>query len=70
MKLWIALCLALCAEAETNADLKEQVRKTEIAFAKTMAERDAAAFTKFLSKEVVFMSGGKSLRGPQQVSDA
>ena len=68
MKLWIALLVALCAQAETNADLKEQVRKTEIAFAKTMADRDAPAFTKFLSKEVVFLSGGKSLRGPQQVS--
>ena len=43
------LCAALLfvagpARAETNAELKEQVRQTEIAFAKTMADRNPAAF--------------------------
>ena len=36
-----ALLLTSSAAAETNADLKEQVRKTEIAFAKTLADRNA-----------------------------
>jgi len=55
--------------AETNAERAEQVRKTEIAFAKTMADRDAAAFASFLSKETVFLSGGKADRGPREVAE-
>ncbi len=70
-----SICLALVAVAsfayaETNAELKEQVRKTEIAFAKTMADRDAAAFATFLAKDTIFMSNGRASRGPQQVADA
>jgi ketosteroid isomerase-like protein len=61
--------LAAPSWAETNADLKEQVRRTELAFAKTMADRDAAAFASFLSKETVFMSNGRATRGPQQVAE-
>jgi hypothetical protein len=48
----MAMALATSApmlRAETNDELREQVRKTEIAFAKTMADRDHAAFTKFLA---------------------
>jgi ketosteroid isomerase-like protein len=55
------------ATAQTNAELKEQVRQTEIAFAKTMADRDLAAFASFLDNETVFMSGGRATRGAQQV---
>ena len=65
------LLLALCASvavAQSNADLKEQVRKTEIAFAKTMADRDHAAFTTFLADETVFF-GAKVLRGAKAVAD-
>lgn len=70
-----SICLAFIvsasfAHAETNAELKEQVRKTEIAFAKTMADRDAAAFASFLAKDAIFMSNGRATRGPQQVADA
>ena len=57
------------ALAETNAELKEQVRKTEIAFAKTLADRDPAAFASFLAKETVFLSNGRVSRGPQQVAE-
>lgn len=58
--------------AETNADLQAQVRDTERAFAKTMADRDHAAFTSFLSEETVFFSGpkGTALRGKKAVADA
>jgi ketosteroid isomerase-like protein len=65
------LLLALCASvavAQSNADLKEQVRKTETAFAKTMADRDHAAFTSFLADETVFF-GAKVLRGAKAVAD-
>ena len=57
--------------AETNADLQAQVRDTERAFAKTMADRDHAAFTSFVSDEAVFFSGPKTvLRGRKTVADA
>jgi ketosteroid isomerase-like protein len=58
-----------CVFAETNTELKDQVRRTEIAFAKTMADRNPAAFRSFLSKETIFVSGGRALRGPEQVLD-
>src|SRR5689334_21039561 len=65
----LLLLFAGTVNAETNADLKEQVRRTEIAFAKTMADRDPAAFASFLSKETIFMSNGRATRGPQQVAE-
>src|ERR1039458_3449051 len=73
MTRWI-LCAALIfaaapAPAETNADLKEQVRQTEIAFAKTMADRNPTAFASFLAAETVFMSGGRATRGSAQVAE-
>jgi ketosteroid isomerase-like protein len=61
--------LAGPALAETNAELVEQVRQTEIAFAKTLADRNPAAFATFLSKETIFSSNGRVARGPQQVSE-
>jgi ketosteroid isomerase-like protein len=53
-----------------GADLQRQVADTERAFAKTMADRDHAAFASFLSDETIFFSGAKALRGKQQVADA
>ena len=52
-----------------DADLQRQVADTERAFAKTMADRDHAAFVSFLSDETIFFSGAKALRGKQQVAD-
>jgi ketosteroid isomerase-like protein len=52
-----------------NAELSRQVMETERAFAKTMADRDYAAFTSFLSQEAVFFSGTKVLRGRAQVAE-
>ncbi len=51
------------------ASLAEQVAATERAFAKTMADRDLAAFGRFISEEAVFVSGGNTLRGREQVID-
>jgi ketosteroid isomerase-like protein len=68
--LWVLLfAIAGYVNAETNAELKEQVRRTEIAFAKTLADRNPAAFRSFLSKETIFVSGGRPSRGPDQVLD-
>jgi ketosteroid isomerase-like protein len=51
-------------------DIQQVVADTERAFARTMAERDHAAFVRFVSEEAVFFSGTKVLRGKQQVADA
>jgi ketosteroid isomerase-like protein len=58
------------APAATNAELAEQVRQTEIAFAKTMADRDHAGFASFLADETIFFGPGRLQRGKQAVADA
>jgi ketosteroid isomerase-like protein len=63
-----ALLLGTVLSAATNTELTEQVRQTETAFAKTMADRNLSAFTSFLSKEAVFLSPGKATRGRQQIA--
>jgi ketosteroid isomerase-like protein len=56
--------------AQTDvAALASQVREAERAFAKSMADRNHAAFVSFLSDEAVFMGGGQTLRGRQAVGD-
>jgi ketosteroid isomerase-like protein len=65
----ILLMLSAALSAETNAELKEQVRRAETAFAKTMADRDAAAFASHLASETVFMSNGQATRGAKQVAE-
>jgi ketosteroid isomerase-like protein len=51
-----------------RAALVEQVKATETAFAKTMADRDHAAFSSFLSEETIFFSGPEPLRGKEKVA--
>jgi ketosteroid isomerase-like protein len=73
MRRWVP-CIMLFAfagllSAETNAELKEQVRKIETSFAKTLADRDAIAFATFLSEETVFASNGQATRGAKQVAE-
>ncbi len=70
-----AVALAGCAGVPTPpaapkdlAALREQVFATERAFAKTMADRDFAAFTSFVSEEAVFFTGPTPLRGKAQVA--
>jgi ketosteroid isomerase-like protein len=43
--------------------LTAQVTAAELAFAKTMADRNHAAFSEFISEEAVFSNAGKSVRG-------
>ena len=66
----MALAAAAAAPAATNAELADQVRKTEAAFAKTMADRDHAGFASFLADETIFFGPGEMRRGKQAVADA
>lgn len=66
-----ALALVGCVSAAPPtpaADLEREVRETERAFAKTMADRDHAAFASFLAQEAVFFSGEKPLHGAAEVA--
>ena len=51
-------------------ELKQQVTEAERAFAKTMADRDHAAFVTFLADEAVFFAGQTPQRGKQQIAEA
>ena len=52
------------------ASLADQVRATERAFAKTMADRDHGAFVSFLAEDTVFMAEPNTQRGKAAVSAA
>ena len=61
-----------CASSVQQADqgnLQQQVMDTERSFARTMANRDHAAFVSFVSDEAIFFSSEKPLHGRQQVAD-
>jgi ketosteroid isomerase-like protein len=74
-----AAIAAACASSDmtssttmpSNAELKREVADTERAFAKTMADRDHAAFVVFLADEAVFFSGpaGAPLRGKREIAE-
>jgi hypothetical protein len=59
----LACGLASAAAAEPVEALAAKVRAREAAFAKSMADRDHAAFATFVSEEALFM-GRAVLRGP------
>ncbi len=63
-------CSVVVPVSPKPMDLKREVADTERAFAKSMADRDHAAFASFLSEEAVFMSGPEPLRGKVQVANA
>ena len=70
MKWLLSLALvtfASAATAQTHAELKEQVRQAEIAFAKTMADRDYAAFASFIAEDSVFFGRSEAYRGKAAV---
>ncbi len=69
LPLALVALLAGPAPATSNAALKEQVRMAESAFAKSMADRDHAAFTAHLAGEALFFSNGGVLRGKAAVAE-
>jgi ketosteroid isomerase-like protein len=67
----LALLAPLASAAEPSiAELQKQVADAERAFAKTMADRDFAAFQALLADEAIFFSGDKANRGKRAVADA
>jgi ketosteroid isomerase-like protein len=63
-------CALGCATAPappSNAELARQVAATERAFAKSMADRDVAAFASFVASDAVFFTGPSPLRGKEAV---
>jgi ketosteroid isomerase-like protein len=57
------------AQSPAAVDLQSQVRDTERAFARTMADRNHAAFASFLAEEAVFFSPRGTLRGRAAVAE-
>ena len=63
------LTMGSTAEGQVeSADVRSQVAEVERAFAKTMADRDYAAFTSFLSEEAVFLAGTTVRHGKQPIA--
>ena len=52
----------------SNSELVRVVTDAEMAFARTMADRDHRAFLGFVSPEAVFLNGGKPLVGREAVA--
>lgn len=61
---------AIAADGPGAAELATQLRATEEAFAKTMADRDHQAFVSFLAEEAVFFGRNSELRGREAVAAA
>lgn len=64
----LALGPASAFAAPANADWNAEVRRAEAAFARTMADRDHAAFNTFLAPDAIFMNGRRALRGAPAVA--
>jgi hypothetical protein len=58
------------ARKPDREQLVAQVTAAELAFAKTMADRDHAAFLSFVAEDAVFLGGGDPLRGRAAVGEA
>ena len=71
MKSYLSVLVLLCmatnaAVAEDLAKLADQVRATEIAFAKTLADRDVKTFRQMIAHDVIWLAD-VPLRGPDAV---
>jgi ketosteroid isomerase-like protein len=64
----LALAAARLARPAGNEELRNQVRQAEIAFAKTMADRDHAAFQSHVADDALFL-GRTTLRGRSAVAE-
>jgi ketosteroid isomerase-like protein len=65
----LAAGCASTAPAASREELVRQVTAAETAFAKTMADRDHAAFMAFVADDAVFLNGGQPLRGKAAIGE-
>ena len=61
---------AVLAQAAESEMLRQEVERTEMAFAQTMADRDFEAFRTFLSDEAIFFAGPEPLNGKEAVASS
>lgn len=75
LRISLLLCAAALASCATpsvttppaRAELVAAVTAAETAFARTMADRDFAAFMRFVADDAIFLNGGRPLRGKAAV---
>ena len=67
MKRTLCLLILVLALPVSAADRAEEVRATEIAFAKAFADRDAKKFFLYLANDAQFLGRQKTMRGKQEV---
>ena len=68
----LAALSAGCASPVARPAREELIRQAtaaEVAFAKTMVDRDHAAFLSFVAEDAVFLNGGKPLRGRAAIGE-
>ncbi len=63
----VALPALAAAKPVDVATLEAELRATETAFAKSMADRDLTAFSSFVAEDAVFFGGGQPLRGREAI---
>jgi ketosteroid isomerase-like protein len=61
------LFLLVLVSSASAADRTEEVRSTEIAFAKAFADRDAKKFFSYLAEDAQFLGQHKIMHGKQEV---
>ncbi|MBC3766043.1 YybH family protein [Neptunicella marina] len=61
------LGLVFVSQLSFADELKQQVWDTELAFAKSMQQRDLAAFSQFIDEEAIFFNGEDTLTGKTQI---
>src|SRR2546430_9623469 len=66
----VCLLLLVLALPASAADRSEEVRSTEIAFAKALADRDAKKFFLYLADDVQFLGRRNTQHGTQRVIPA
>lgn len=68
----LAALSAGCASVSTRPtreELNRQATAAEMAFARTMVDRDYAAFLSFVAEDAVFLNGGQPLRGRAAIGE-
>jgi ketosteroid isomerase-like protein len=68
--LLLTACVTAAPPKISRDNATREVFATERAFAKTMADRDHAAFARFLADDTVFFGDKEALRGKAQVAAA